>query len=82
MNRTEIYAKLTEVFCDVFDDNELILRDDMTADDIDEWDSLTHISLIAAIEDTFEIRFDMKHVITLKNVGELVDVIEEMTKGN
>ena len=75
MTRNEIYEQLTEIFKDVFDDESIVLDDMTTAEAIEDWDSLTHISLIAAIEDEFEIRFDMKQVIALKNVGELVDAI-------
>ena len=70
MTRTEIFEKLTEVFADVFDD------DSTTADDIEEWDSLTHITLIAEVEDAFDMKFSMKDVLGMKNVGEMVDILE------
>ena len=78
MNRTEIYEKLTEVFRDVFDDEELTIRDETTAEDIADWDSLTHITLLSAAEDEFGIKFDMKAVHGLKNVGEMVDLIARL----
>ena len=76
MSREEIYERLNEVFQDVFDDDELVVEDDTTAADVDGWDSLIHITLLDAIEEEFDIRFDMKTVVKLKNVGEMVDEIE------
>lgn len=80
MTRNDIFSKLTEIFRDVFDDDELSIQDSTVAEDVEDWDSLTHISLIAAIEEEFDLRFDMKQVISFKNVGELVDAIENATK--
>ena len=77
MKRVEIYEKLTEVFEDVFDE-ALELTDEMTAADVEEWDSLTHITLLSAVEDEFDIKFDMKAVQGLKNVGAMVDLIEKL----
>ena len=74
MSRTEIYEKLTEVFADIFE-SELTLSDDMTADEVEDWDSLTHISLIAEVEQVFGMKFQMKEVVNMKNVGEMVDII-------
>ncbi len=80
MNKNEIYEKLTEVFRDVFDDEDLTIKDETTANDIEDWDSLTHITLLSSVEDEFGIRFDMKAVQGLKNVGEMVALIEELLK--
>ena len=77
MNRTEIFKKLTEVFHDVFDDDTIELSDTTTASDIEDWDSLTHIMLLSAVEDAFGIKFDMKAVQGLKDVGAMVNLIEE-----
>lgn len=76
MSREEIYERLNEVFRDVFDDEEIEVNDDTTAADIDGWDSLMHITLMDAVEEEFDIRFDMKTVVKMKNVGEMVDAIE------
>lgn len=76
MDREEIFERLTEVFRDIFDDDEIEINEETTAADIDGWDSLVHISLIDAVEEEFDISFDMKTVVKLKNVGEMVDVIE------
>ena len=75
MTENEIYSRLNEVFRDVFDDEEITVNEHMTADDIDDWDSLAQISLIAAVESEFGIRFDMKTALSLKNVGDMVQQI-------
>lgn len=75
MNKEEIFTKLNSIFRDIFDDDTIVLSEGTTAADIEDWDSLTHISLIAAIEDDFGIRFDMKDVLKMKNVGEMADRI-------
>lgn len=72
MTNEEIIAGLNEVFRDVFDDDEITVNEQTTAEDIDDWDSLAQISLIAAIESEFGIRFDMKTALNLKNAGEMV----------
>ena len=77
MTRTEIYEKLAEVFEDVFDE-EIALADETTAADVKGWDSLTHITLLSAVEDEFDIHFDMKAVQGLKNVGAMVSLIQEL----
>lgn len=80
MNREEITAKLTEVFRDVFDDEEIVLSDTTTSDDIEAWDSLEHISLIAAVEKAFKMRFTMREVSGMKNVGEMIDILMQRAK--
>lgn len=77
MNRTEIFEKLTEVFRDVFDDETITIGEATTASDIEDWDSLTHITLLATVEEEFGVKFSMKAVQGLKNVGELADLIAE-----
>lgn len=76
MTRQEIFKKLNEVFSDVFDE-EIIVTDETTAADIEDWDSLTHITLISEVEDAFDVHFSMNVVLSMKNVGELVDIIEK-----
>lgn len=80
MSREEITAKLTRIFRDVFDDEEIELSDSTTANDIEAWDSLEHISLIAAVEKAFKIRFTMREVSGMKNVGEMIDILEQRAK--
>lgn len=78
MNKEEIFTRLNYIFRDIFDDNTISVNENTTAADIEDWDSLTHISLIAAIEDDFGIRFDMKDVLKMKNVGEIADRIADL----
>lgn len=75
MSREEIYDRLNAVFQDVFDDETIIVNDETTAADVEGWDSHMHITLIDAVEEEFDIRFDMKTVVKMKNVGEMVDAI-------
>ena len=77
MTREEVYEKLNAVFADVFDDDALTVNDETTAADVDGWDSLIHITLIDSVEEEFDVSFDMKTIVKLKNVGEMVDVILE-----
>lgn len=69
--------RLNEIFQNVFDDDDIVVDRDTTADDIDDWDSLEHIRLIAAVEREFNVKFSMKEVSAMKNVGEMMDIIEE-----
>ena len=77
MTREEVYERLNAVFQDVFDDPDLQVNDETTAADVDGWDSLIHITLIDSVEEEFDVSFDMKTIVKLKNVGEMVDVILE-----
>lgn len=77
MSREEIFERLNTVFQDVFGAEELTVNDSTTAKDVDGWDSLRHITLLAAIEDEFDIEFSMGQTVKMKNVGEMVDFIEE-----
>jgi acyl carrier protein len=71
--------RLTSVFQDVFDDDSLQIRPEMTADDIEEWDSLTHINLITAVEREFKVKFTTGEVTGMKNVGDLLSLIDKKT---
>jgi acyl carrier protein len=75
MNREEVYKRLTEVFIDVFDDEDIKLSDVTTSDDIEDWDSLEHVNLIVAIEKEFGMKFTMGEVTGMKDVGAMVDII-------
>ena len=68
---------LDEIFRQVFDDPSIVLKRETTADDIDEWDSLSHINLVIAVENRFKIKFALGELQTLKNVGDMVDLIEK-----
>ena len=74
MTRSEIFEKLNEIFSDVFDE-ELTVTADTTASDIEDWDSLTHITLISEVEEAFGFKFAMKDVLGMKNVGEMAQII-------
>ena len=75
MSNAEIFEKLTDIFRDVFDDEDITLTEATTAADIEDWDSLTHITLLAAGAEEFGVKFGMKAVQNLKNVGELAGLI-------
>ena len=72
----DILRELEKVFEDVFDEKIKLSRE-TTAADVDGWDSLTHITLIAAVEEAFDLKFKMKEVSGMKNVGEMIDIISE-----
>ncbi len=78
MTREDVYERLNYVFQEVFDDESISVEDKTTADDVEGWDSYEHINLINAVEDEFEIKIPMGKVVTMKNVGELVDIILEL----
>jgi acyl carrier protein len=67
--------QLCQIFRQVFDDDEIVLEASMTANDIDGWDSLSHVNLIVAVEAGFNIRFTQKELLTLKDVGDLLQTI-------
>lgn len=72
----DVKNKLQEIFQDVFDDEDIELFDEMTAADVEDWDSLSHITLIHEIEAAFGIRFTTKEVLSTKNVGKFIALIE------
>ena len=76
MNRNEITEKLTAIFHEVFNDNNIVLRDDMTASDVDNWDSLTHMLMITKVEEVFGVKFKLKELNKLKMVGDLLSNLE------
>lgn len=72
----EIQDRLNQIFCVVFDDDDIKIVPETTANDVDGWDSLSHINLIVAVETTFGIRLLQKELLTFKNVGDLLRSIE------
>jgi acyl carrier protein len=80
MTRDQVFDRLEEVFRNVFDDDSITLYEDTTADDIDDWDSIEHITLIAAVEQEFGMRFTMGEVSGMKDVGEMVTIISQRAK--
>lgn len=81
MTHEEIMEKLNEVFQDVFDDDSLVITDQTTANDIDDWDSLEHINLIEAVEKEFGMKFRMQEVSSMKNVGEMAKIVAARAAG-
>ncbi len=75
-----LIERLSSVFRDVFDDDSITVNENTTSADIEDWDSLEHINLIGAVEEEFGIRFKMKEVSTMKNVGEMMNIIAERSK--
>lgn len=76
MDKLDIIERLNEVFQDVFDDEDIVVDEETTADDIEDWDSIEHINLISSVESEFGIRFTMGEVSGMKNVGEMIHIIE------
>ena len=77
MTKNGVLVKLTNIFREIFNDREIVINNKMTAQDIDNWDSLTHMLLISKIEEEFEIKFKLKELNNLNNVGNLVEIINE-----
>ena len=75
MLREEAAARLQEVMRDILDDDELEYRDDLTADDVEGWDSLSHVRFLVAVERAFGFRFTSGEIDSFKNVGEMLNVI-------
>lgn len=79
VSREEVFERVTDIFRDVFDDDELVISDSTNSEDIEDWDSLEHIQLIVGMEKEFKVKFDIKTVNSLENVGQMVDLILSMT---
>jgi acyl carrier protein len=77
MEKAQVYSKLTAIFRDVFDEDDLQLTPQTTADDVDGWDSLSHIRLVLAVSKAFEVKFSASEIGNLMNVGEFADLIEK-----
>lgn len=75
MESKEILHRVEEVFRDVLDNEEITLAEATTANDIEEWDSLTHVELVRAVEKAFGIRFTSAEILSWKNVGEMVESV-------
>ena len=76
MEKNEIVSRLTPIFRDVFDNDALVVSEGMTAADVPTWDSLSNINMIIAVEKAFGVKFSIKDVRNLKNVGELLELIK------
>jgi acyl carrier protein len=76
MDNAAVYAKLTDIFRDVLNNDEIVLAPHLTANDVAEWDSLSHVRLILTTERAFGVSFTAAQVGRLKNVGELADLVQ------
>lgn len=76
MDEAQIYVRLADIFADVFDDDSIKVAPQLSAKDVDGWDSLTHIRLILTIEKAFKTRFSTAEIGSLENVGDLVSLIK------
>ena len=79
MKRNEILEKVNEVFIDVLEE-EVLIKEEYSSDDVDGWDSLTHIMLIVEIEKNLQVKFLSSEIVSWKNVGEMIDCINEKLK--
>ena len=77
MDRSEILAKVEEIFREELELDDLVLTDETTADDVEEWDSLSHVQLVAAMEEAFGIEFKSREILSWENIGDLIDCIEK-----
>jgi acyl carrier protein len=75
MDRNQIRAEVASIFSEVLDDNSIELNDSTTADEVEGWDSLTHVQLVVSIEKHFKIRFTAREIQSWNNVGEMIDSI-------
>ena len=78
MDEPQIYARLTEIFQDVFDEDSIVIAPDLSAKNVDGWDSLTHIRLILTVERAFKIKFSTSEIGKMENVGDLVTLIKSL----
>jgi acyl carrier protein len=75
MTRKELFDGVQDIFRDIFDEDDMIIEDKTSSDDIEDWDSLNHINLVSAIEKEFKIKFALGELMTLKDVGAMIDMI-------
>lgn len=75
MNRTEVFEKIKDICKDVFEDDSLVLCEASTAKDVEGWDSLTHLSLVNELEETFDVAFTLDEITGSKNLGELLNAL-------
>jgi acyl carrier protein len=79
MERNEIVEKITVIFRDVFSDSNIVINDEMTANDVENWNSLTHMLMITKVEEEFGVKFKLKELNRLRQVGDIVDLLVEKT---
>ena len=82
METSEVYSKLQGIFRDVFDDYQIVVTPELTADKVEGWDSITHVRLLLAVEKGFGVKFAASQVRMLQNVSELVSLIQTKLRSN
>ena len=75
MNSDAIYAKLTDILRDVFDEDDLVATPDLTADDVDGWDSLSHLRLVLTVQKIFGVKFSAAETGGFKRLGDLASLV-------
>lgn len=80
MTKEAIYEKLNEIFRDIFMDDSITVTPETSSSDIEDWDSLMHITLVSEVESAFGVSFGAKQAAKMKNVGEMVDIIKGLMK--
>ena len=80
MTREELFDRVQDIFRDIFDEDDMVIEDKTSSNDVEEWDSLNHINLVSAIEKEFEIRFALGELMELKDVGAMIDLMGEKLK--
>jgi acyl carrier protein len=80
MTREEIFNGVQDIFRDIFDEDGMVIKNATSSDEIEDWDSLNHINLVSAIEKEFKIKFALGELMTLKDVGAMVDLMMEKLK--
>ena len=77
MERKEILTRVEDIFREELEQSDLVLTDETTADDVEGWDSLSHVQLVAAMEEAFGIEFKSREILSWENVGDLIDSIQK-----
>ncbi len=78
MSKDEILIKVQDIFKDILDDENIVLKDETVAKDVEGWDSLTHIQLVVEVEKAFKIKFKAREILSWKNVGEMLNSIQNL----
>jgi acyl carrier protein len=82
VDEAQIYERLTQIFQDIFDDDSISVTPELSAKDVDGWDSVTHIRLMLTVEKAFKIKFSTSEISNLNNVGDLVTLVKARTQEN
>jgi acyl carrier protein len=80
MTREMLFDGVQDIFRDIFDEEDMVIEDKTSSDNVEEWDSLNNINLVSAIEKEFEIRFSLGELMALKDVGSMIDLMVEKLK--